>query len=60
MDDPVKGLIEALGAIVELMAAYRDRLMENGFTREEAVLLCRDFFRWHMDLAKRKGQDDDD
>ncbi len=36
----IEKLIMAVGSMAELMRLTRDSLMANGFTREEAVLMC--------------------
>lgn len=42
MDNSLKGLIDALGAISESLGIMRDQLLKQGFTRLEAVKLCGD------------------
>ncbi|GHU96506.1 hypothetical protein FACS1894208_11220 [Clostridia bacterium] len=39
-DAQVKELIDGLGAMSEMLGAYRDMLLIQGFTRVEAVQLC--------------------
>ena len=36
----ILGILEALGAMAETVGYLRDRLMDNGFTREEACDMC--------------------
>ena len=36
----VDKFLTSLGALAESMGVFRDNLIENGFTREEAVGLC--------------------
>lgn len=38
----VGGILTELGALAEMLGVYRDALMLNGFTREEALVLCSD------------------
>lgn len=38
--DGIKGFLDGLGAIAETVGFLRDRLMDNGFTREEACDIC--------------------
>lgn len=35
----VEDMIAGLGGLAEMAAVYRDHLMRNGFTREEAVVM---------------------
>ncbi|GHV06297.1 hypothetical protein FACS1894217_04690 [Clostridia bacterium] len=39
-NEEIKGIINALGAMSEMLGAYRDMLLIQGFTRVEAVQLC--------------------
>ena len=41
----IKDLVNGLGAMAEVAAVYRDKLIENGFTREEAVTISAEFVR---------------
>lgn len=41
--DKLSELLTAIRAVAELMGVYRDSLMQNGFTREEAVELCKTY-----------------
>ena len=41
--DKLSELLTAIRAVAELMGVYRDGLMQNGFTREEAVELCKTY-----------------
>lgn len=42
-NNDVKNLIDALGATVEMASILRDQLVQNGFTREEAVKMSSEF-----------------
>ena len=41
--DKLSELLTAIRAVAELMGVYRDSLMQNGFTRKEAVELCKTY-----------------
>lgn len=43
MDQKLKELITAVGALAEMMRLFRDELMKNGFTRKEAIQLTQAF-----------------
>lgn len=41
MSEDVKDIINAVRAMAEMLAIHRDSLIQNGFTRKEAVELCK-------------------
>jgi hypothetical protein len=44
-NENLKLLLDSLGAISEVLNAFRDSLLENGFTRQEALSLCNTYLR---------------
>ena len=41
MNNGAKEILIALGATSEVLGIFRDQLITNGFTREEAIDLCK-------------------
>ena len=41
MTDELKDFINAVCAMSEMLAVHRDSLIKNGFTRKEAIELCK-------------------
>ena len=41
----VKELLDAVGALAEFLGVYRNTLIKCGFTRSEAVEMCKDYAR---------------
>lgn len=52
MADNVKQFIQGLGAIAESSGILRDQLIANGFTRTEAITLCRTYIQSMVTNAK--------
>ena len=52
MSDNVKQFIQGLGAIAESCGILRDQLISNGFTRTEAITLCRTYLQSLVTQAK--------
>lgn len=55
MNEKTQRLITILGAMGEMLAILRDGLMQNGFTRQEAMVLCEQFM---FALIENGGNDD--
>ena len=51
----IDDVVNAFGVLAEMAAIMRERLIENGFTREEAVLICSNFI-----VRSCLGKRDDD
>ena len=51
----VKELLDAVGALAEFLSVYRNTLMKGGFTRREAVEMCKDYARTVMVAGKGKS-----
>ena len=45
MSDNLKNFINGLGAVAESSGILRDQLIRNGFTRTEAITLCRTYIQ---------------
>lgn len=58
-EEKIKGLIMGIGAIAELLKIYRDSLLANGFTREEAFILCQDLEQMVFETAGGNRNDED-
>lgn len=56
--DRLSELLTAIRAVAELMGVYRDSLMQNGFTREEAVELCKTYTFALMMKPKERETDE--
>lgn len=52
--NPVEKLINAIGALSEVCAEMMNRLMQNGFTREEALYLTGEFIKSAFDNLSGK------
>lgn len=59
MNNPMKDLINGLGAIAETLGIMRTNLMKQGFTRHEAVQLCNTMLAMMMPQQKAKSADDE-
>ena len=44
-ESKVKELLDAVGALAEFLGVYRNTLIKCGFTRREAVEMCKDYAR---------------
>lgn len=55
MSDDVKNLVLAIGAIAETTGLLRDGLMKSGFTREEAVDICKTYISTALTNAANNG-----
>ena len=38
--EEIQKLLDSIGAVVEMVSFLRDQLIDHGFTRKEAVLIC--------------------
>ena len=47
----IENIVDAVGALGEILGVYRDSLLKNGFTRNEAIVLCEDFADFLCDLG---------
>ena len=43
MNNNVDKFVTGMGALAEALGVFRDGLIKNGFTREEALGLCAEF-----------------
>ena len=59
MTDKVKELLDALSALSELLGEYRAGLMRNGFTRKEALEMCKEYQRDLLEIGKSGGRNYD-
>lgn len=57
MSDNVKKFIEGLGAIAESCGILRDQLISSGFTRTEAIALCRTYLQSMVTTAKNASNE---
>ena len=51
-EQKVLDAVNRLRALGEMLGVYRNGLLENGFTREEAIDLCKDYVRMSLDKPK--------
>jgi len=51
-EEKLKNFITGIKATTELLGLYRDSLIENEFTREEAVGMCADFVGQLLNMAQ--------
>lgn len=49
-------VVNAFGVLAEMASILRDRLVENGFTRDEAVMICSRFIS--TSVSGRREEDD--
>ena len=54
----VSDLINGMGALAEILGVYRDALLKNGFSREEALGLVADYALLVLEGATGIGGDD--
>ena len=45
MSEELKNLINAVGALAELMRLFRDELLKNGFSNQETMYLVGEFMK---------------
>ncbi|GHV34933.1 hypothetical protein FACS18949_11910 [Clostridia bacterium] len=55
MNGQVKAIINSLGGLSEMLGVYRDMLIEQHFTREEAIQMCGAYVAFV--LSKGKTED---
>lgn len=57
-NDPLKDLITGVGVMCEMAGLFRDNLLRNGFTREEAVLMSSEVIKTMLKQASEntKGE----
>ena len=53
-ESKVKELLYAVGALAEFLGVYRNTLIKCGFTRREAVEMCKDYARTVTGAGKGK------
>lgn len=56
--DKAKELLTAIGALAEMLGLYRDILIQNGFTRQEAIELCKAYQDSMTNGSKKGGNND--
>ena len=54
-ESKVKELLDAVGALAEFLGVYRNTLIKCGFTRREAVEMCKDYARTVTGTGKGKS-----
>lgn len=54
----VNGFVVGMGALAEMLGVYRDALLKNGFSREEALGLVADYALLVLEGAIGIGGDD--
>ena len=59
-ENQISKLIEGIGAIAELAGVFFKELLRNGFTREEAVSMVRDFISTTMISGLNHKEDNDE
>lgn len=50
-NDPLKDLINGVGIMCEMAGLFRDHLLRNGFTREEAVVMSSEVIKTMLTQA---------
>lgn len=53
--EPVKELMDAIGGLAELSGAFYKRLIENGFTAQQALYLTGELVREVLSGGRGKG-----
>lgn len=56
MEEKLKEMLDAVGALAEELAFFRDQLIDNHFDDEEALILCRELMR--ITLGRANGGQD--
>lgn len=56
--DNAEDLITAVGALAEMLGLYRTILVKSGFTREEAIELCKAYQDSMINGNKKGGGND--
>ena len=54
-ESKVKELLDAVGALAEFLGVYRNTLIKCGFTRREAVEMCKDYARTVTGTGEEKS-----
>lgn len=57
MSDSVKDFVNGLGAIAESCGILRDALISSGFTRTEAIALCRTYLQSLVTQSKNSSSE---
>ncbi len=45
MNDDLQDMLNAMGALAEQLAFFRDQLIDHGFDEDEALTLCQELMR---------------
>lgn len=56
MNNEVKEMLAAVGSLAEMAGFYRDQLLKQGFTREEAIKIVRE---WLINMMKLTQTEED-
>lgn len=56
--DKLSELLTAINALAEMIGEYRDGLIRNGFTRKEAIELCKEYTKTVLGNGKSKDAND--
>lgn len=56
MNDGVKKVVESLGVIAETTGILRDSLIRAGFTRAEAIELCKTYIQTAFSCGNDKNK----
>lgn len=59
MDEKVSELINATGALAEMLGVFKRNLQGNGFTDSECVYLCGSMLRSIISNARNTGKSED-
>lgn len=57
MSDSIKDLINGMGALAETAGIFRDMLVKNGFTRSEAISMCKTYISTTLSSAAGGNKD---
>lgn len=55
--DAVEQMITAINALAEMMGEYRDGLIRNGFTRNEAIEMCKEYTKTVLGNGRKDTMD---
>lgn len=52
----IRNLLNTIGALVEIAEYLRNQLVEKGFTRKEAFVICKEFIIRQMTSSNAKSE----